>query len=236
MSTHDLVQSSYKNCRVTSSHWFASMSQCPVVWNFTFFLCPFFAMKWCPTCCKWCPVSCKMMANVVSTSLITGYYIKVFFVKAVGLLLVSFTLSHFHKSSPTLLQEIYFIVFRMPNKWKLPEITRTGFGFKSLPHFSIVMDLDLIIFPQPNLDWNWWYSFELLRKCRFRFGTAGCCIDEFFKSLEIVYCVCLNVKPCLWPTKQVCYWVACHQNYRIGLTFIDPILFLGSSLFYPKYT
>jgi len=57
-----------------------------------------------------------MMANVVSTSLITGYYIKVFFVKAVGILLVSFTLSHFHKSSPTLLQEIYFIVFRMPNK------------------------------------------------------------------------------------------------------------------------
>jgi len=31
-------------------------------------------------------------------------YISKFFVKAVGILLVSFTLSHFHKFSPTLLQ------------------------------------------------------------------------------------------------------------------------------------
>jgi len=45
-----------------------------------------------------------------------------FFVEAVSILLLSFILSHFHKTSPTLLQEIYFLVFRMPNKWKLPEM------------------------------------------------------------------------------------------------------------------
>jgi len=28
--------------------------------------------------------------------------------------------------------------------------------------------------------------------------------QEFLKSVEIVYCVCLNVRPCLWPAKQVC--------------------------------
>jgi len=37
---HELVESelSHKNCRVTSSHWFASWSQCRVTWNFTSFL------------------------------------------------------------------------------------------------------------------------------------------------------------------------------------------------------
>jgi len=38
------------------------------------------------------------------------------FVKVVFILYVSFTLSHFHKSSSTFLQEIYFIAFHMPNK------------------------------------------------------------------------------------------------------------------------
>jgi len=28
--------------------------------------------------------------------------------------------------------------------------------------------MDVIIFPQPDLDWNWWFSFELL--CNFRFS------------------------------------------------------------------
>jgi len=31
---------------------------------------------------------------------------------------------------------------------------------------SILMDLDVITFAQPALDWNWWYSFELLRNFR----------------------------------------------------------------------
>ena len=45
-----------------------------------------------------------------------------FFFKAVSVLLLSFALSHFHKSSPTFLQEIYFLVSYMPNKWKLSEM------------------------------------------------------------------------------------------------------------------
>jgi len=41
-----------------------------------------------------------------------------FFVKTVCILLVSFSLIYSHKSSPTLLHGIYFLVIRMPNKLK----------------------------------------------------------------------------------------------------------------------
>jgi len=37
------------------------------------------------------------------------------------------------------------------------------------------MDLDVIIFAKTDLDWNWWFSFELLRNFRFSFGTADYC-------------------------------------------------------------
>jgi len=48
-------ESSLENCRVTSSHWFASSSQCRVTRNSTFFLRHFFAMKLRPTCHKMAP-------------------------------------------------------------------------------------------------------------------------------------------------------------------------------------
>ena len=35
--SHDLVELNQKNYKVTSSHWFAGLSQCPVKWNLTFF-------------------------------------------------------------------------------------------------------------------------------------------------------------------------------------------------------
>jgi len=41
------------------------------------------------------------------------------------------------------------------------------------------MDLDYIIFAQTDLHWNWWFSFKLLRNCRFTFGTADCCNFRF---------------------------------------------------------
>ena len=50
-----MTWSSHKNCRVTSSHWFASSSQCWVTGNFTFSLRHFFAMKWHSTCHKMAP-------------------------------------------------------------------------------------------------------------------------------------------------------------------------------------
>jgi len=50
-------ESSHKNCRATSSQWFASSSQCRVTRNFTFFLRQFFPMKWHPTCHKMSPIS-----------------------------------------------------------------------------------------------------------------------------------------------------------------------------------
>jgi len=42
-------------------------------------------------------------------------------------------------------------------------------------------------------------SFELIRNFRISFGTAGYCIDQFVKSVEIVHCVSLNAEPCLNP-------------------------------------
>ena len=41
-------ESSLRNCRVTSSHWWASSSECRVKWNLIFFLC-LFCFKMAPT-------------------------------------------------------------------------------------------------------------------------------------------------------------------------------------------
>jgi len=64
---------------------------------------------------KWRPIGKKMVTNVVSESLIRPYLYLIFFVKAGCILLVSFTLSHFHKSSPTLLQVLE------PHGWRYVE-------------------------------------------------------------------------------------------------------------------
>jgi len=64
---------------------------------------------WNKTCAQ------RFLSDFVSTA----FSSKVF-VKAVSILLLSFTFSHFHTSSPTLLQDIYFLVFHIPKK--LPEM------------------------------------------------------------------------------------------------------------------
>jgi len=61
-----------------------------------------------------CPISDKMVLSIVSACLI-AYYLYPNFCES---RLVSFSVIHFHKTSPTLLHGIYFLVFRMPNKWK----------------------------------------------------------------------------------------------------------------------
>jgi len=66
-------ESSHENCRVTSSHWFASSSQCRVTRNFTYFLRHFFALKWRPTCYEMAPDKLENGPNVVLTSLTAGY-------------------------------------------------------------------------------------------------------------------------------------------------------------------
>jgi len=106
-SRHEFVESesSHKYCWVTLSHWFASSSQCRGKLNFTFFLWPFYAMKWRQTCCKLMPDKVenssqnamkwrpKMVPNVVSASLIAGYlYLSVFqfaFYLSLSLLVIS---------------------------------------------------------------------------------------------------------------------------------------------------
>jgi len=70
-------------------------------------------------------------------------------------------------------QEKYFVVFRMPNTWKWPEMNM--YLDLTLRHFNILMDLDVIIFAWTDLDWNWLFSFELYRNIRFSFGTTGYC-------------------------------------------------------------
>jgi len=64
------------------------------------------------------PISVKMVLSVVSACLIADYLYPNCFVKTICILLVSFSLIHFHKSSTTLLHGIYLLVFRMLNKWK----------------------------------------------------------------------------------------------------------------------
>ena len=84
--------SSHKNYRVTSTHWFASSSQCRVTRNFTFFLRHFLLWNTTQHAIKWHSISQKMMPNVVLTSLNAGYLYLCF---SVCILLVSFTLNHF---------------------------------------------------------------------------------------------------------------------------------------------
>jgi len=57
-----------------------------------------------------------VVPNVVLAVLFQRLFISKFIVKADSISLLSFTLSHFHESSPTLLEEmsLYFLVFHMP--------------------------------------------------------------------------------------------------------------------------
>jgi len=79
---------------------------------------------------KWCPIWYKMKPKVVSASLIGGYVYLSFFVKAVYILLVSFTLSHFHKSSPILLQVLQ--PFRLALCW-MCDSPRTRCAWRTAP-------------------------------------------------------------------------------------------------------
>ena len=66
------------------------------------------------------PRELKNGAQCCFTNFESRVFRSTFFVKTVSILLLSFTLNHFHKSSSTLLPEIYFLVFHMPPKW--PEV------------------------------------------------------------------------------------------------------------------
>ena len=136
-------ESNHKNCRVTSSHWLTSSSQCRATQNLTLFLRHFFAMKWHPTCykmatdklengvqhaMKWRPISWNMVSNVVLTSLIAGYILHILF--SVCMFLVSFTLNHFKNlSSPTLLEVLQPLL----TLWWMCDSPRTGCGWRTTP-------------------------------------------------------------------------------------------------------
>jgi len=64
----------------------------------------FFAMKWRPTCHKMTPDKLENGAQCCFSKFDWRLFISKFFVKAVCILLVFFTLSQFHKSSLTLMQ------------------------------------------------------------------------------------------------------------------------------------
>ena len=63
----------------------------------------FFAMKWWPTCYKMVPDKLENGTYCCFSKLDCRLFISKSFAKAVCILLVSFTISHFHKSSQTLL-------------------------------------------------------------------------------------------------------------------------------------
>jgi len=92
---------SHKNCRVTSSHGFASSSQCQSKWNWTFFLCLFFATNWRPTCYEMAPDKLKNGSQCCFSKFDWTVFtcISKFFVNADCILLVSFTLSQVKSES-----------------------------------------------------------------------------------------------------------------------------------------
>jgi len=109
-------ESSHKNCRVTSSHWFASSSKCRITRYFTFFLRHCFAMKWRPKwypispdkldnsaqhAMKWRPICWKMVSSVALACLTADYsYLNFFSLHFTCI----FHSQSFQKSSPNLLQ------------------------------------------------------------------------------------------------------------------------------------
>jgi len=108
-------------------------------------------------------------------------------------LVISFSLIHFHMASQTLLQEIFFLVFRMPNKWKW------------IWRYSIVIWWIWILSFLLNQIWNGIDDIPLNFFATFGqvLGLQVTAMVSVFKSVEIVWCVCLYFDPCLWPAKQV---------------------------------
>jgi len=108
--SHDLFESSHKNCRVTSSHWLEAgvnvesheisrfyYVESHEMSHFLYFL------LWNGTqhAIQWHPISYKMVSNVVLTSLISGYLYLSFLSLHFTCL---FHYQSFQKSNPSLLQ------------------------------------------------------------------------------------------------------------------------------------
>jgi len=81
-SSHDLVDSSHRNCLITSSHWFAGSSQCRVTRNLTFI-----RRLFCYEDTKWGPTTRKNGTQCILAVLIPSYSYMSFFMKAVSILL-----------------------------------------------------------------------------------------------------------------------------------------------------
>jgi len=88
----------------------------------------FSAKKWHPTSYKIPPNNLKNGAQFCFTNFDSRLFRSTFFVKEVSILLLSFTLSHFHMSGLWFLQKIFLLVFHMPQKW---------------PEMNMALDLDL---------------------------------------------------------------------------------------------
>jgi len=75
-------------------------------------------MKWCPTNYKLAPNNLKNGAQGCFDNFYSRLFISKFFVEAVFISHLTFILSHIRNSSPTLLQEMHSLVFRIHNEWK----------------------------------------------------------------------------------------------------------------------
>jgi len=122
-TSHDLVQSCQRRVTITvvSLRIIGFQAQVNLesieIYHFPM---SFFPMKWWPTCYKMVAYKLQNGFQQCFSNFIAGY-LYLSFLKALCVLCVSFTLSHFLKSIPILLQGIYFPVFCLPNKWKWPE-------------------------------------------------------------------------------------------------------------------
>ena len=125
-----------------------------------------------------------------------------FFVKAVFILIVSFALSNFHKSSPTLLQQIYFLSCACPINESDQRWTWTWIYI--LCHSNILMDLDFVTLLNTiwieidNTHLNFFATFS---------SVFGLQVAVSIRLSQICWdcLLCLfNIEPCLRPVQQVC--------------------------------
>ena len=96
-------------------------------------------------------------------------------------------------------QQIYFLDFRMLDTWKWPEMNMYLDLNLVTFQYSILMDLDVIIFASRDLDWKWWLSFEFLRNFRFSLRTAGYCTDNHNRfSFRVSILLGIKVTVCFY--------------------------------------
>ena len=152
-----------------------------------------------------------------------------FFVKVVSILLLSFALSHFNKTSWILLQENTSWCFTCP------KITRDehgpGFGSKSC-RILVFCRISIIYF-QFNQIWmgfdnillNFFTTFGSVLGLQLTLlnGLVQWSVSNLLRLHRPIVFVCWAMS--MTSETSVLFYISCHQSYTNSLTFIDPVSF-----------